>query len=88
MGAGAGDEISAWAEDFESTEIDFLITALCCGDAFAVFGESGGVEDYHIEAAIFLIVLLKHVKRIGLAKRHIFDRVKLLISSSGGDGRG
>ena len=88
MGAGAGYEISARAKDFERPEIDFLIAALCCRDAFAVFGESRGVEDYHIEAAIFLIVLLEHVERIGFAKRNMFDAVEFLISPSGDDGGG
>jgi len=87
VGAGARDKVSARAKDFEGAEIDFLVAALGCRDAFAVFGEGRGIENDHVEAPVFFIVLLEHVERIGLAERHVFDRVKCLISSSSGDGR-
>jgi hypothetical protein len=69
--AGASDQIPARFDDLHRPEIDFLISALRGRDAIAVLSESGRIEHNHIEAPAHLVIFLKQIEGICLAKSDV-----------------
>ena len=54
--AGASDQIPARLEDLHRPEVDFLVAALRGGNAIAILGEGGRIENDHVEPAILIVM--------------------------------
>ncbi len=68
VGAGASDEVAAGPKKFQGAQIDLFVAALGGGDAVAIFGEGGRVEDDHVESAADFVVLLQQIEGVALAE--------------------
>ena len=72
-------------KDLHGAKIDFFVAAMGGGDAIAILGEGRRVEDHHVEAALFVVVLLEQIEGVGLFEGDIRDFIQFLIAAGGGD---
>src|SRR5579871_758946 len=71
MGAGAGYERSAWAEQLHGSEIEFLVPAYCTFVGTFGLGECGGIENDGVELLAGGFVFAQEFECVG------FDPVDL-----------
>ena len=61
-------KVSARLEEFQRSKVDFLVTAVCGGEAVAILRKGRRVENHHLKAPPHFVVLLQQVKRVALAE--------------------
>ena len=84
VGAGTGDQGAARPKDLHGAKVDFLVAAVGCGDAVAVLGEGWRIENDHIEAALFVVVMLQQIEGVSLFEGYIRDLIQFLIAAGRG----
>src|ERR1700685_2786547 len=88
MRARAGDQGASWPQNLHGAEIDFLVAAMGRRDAVAILGECRRIENYHVEAALFVVVLLEQIEGVCLFEGDVCDLIQFLISASSAHGGG
>src|SRR5271163_187215 len=82
--AGTRDQGAARSEDLHGPKIYFLVAAMSGGNAVAVLGKGRRIENDHVEAALFVVVLLEQIEGISLFEGDIRDLIQFLIAAGGG----
>ena len=66
-GTGAGEQKSAWVEDLQGAQVQFLVTAQRRFPAGLLAGEGGRIEHNGIVALALVVSGLEEVKAVGFA---------------------
>jgi hypothetical protein len=84
VGAGTGDQGAPGPKNLHGPKIDFFVATVGCRDAVAILGEGRRIEDHHVEAALFVVVLFEQIEGVSLFECDIRDLIQFLIATGCG----